>query len=214
MTTPFHENLAEMKRTAYHLEQRDDWALDSEKYRASFERFMAGRAPDADPDGEFWSGWTSMLREAVARGVEFRRLRIVSEPLSDYIRWEHAITGANVAAGEQVRWLPRAKCVDLAVVPVDFWVFDSEAVLFGHFSGDDESTGHKLRTEPEIAKLVTECFEAGLVPRHPARPLHPGVGRRCQPNRQRHHPTVRGRHQGMVRGLRCRAGDPRPDRFP
>ncbi|MGH3826932.1 MAG: DUF6879 family protein [Pseudonocardiaceae bacterium] len=160
MTTPFHENLAKAKRTAYHLEQRDGWALDSAKYRASFEAFMVGQAPDADADGEFWSGWTSTVREAVARGVEFRRLRIVSEPLSDYTRWEHAMTAANVAAGEQVRWLPRSQCVDLAVVPVDFWVFDSDSVLFGHFSGDGDSTGHELRTDPEIVKLAAECFEA------------------------------------------------------
>jgi len=160
VTTPFHDGLAKASHTAYHLEQRDGWALDSEKYRASFEGFMAGQTPDLDADSEFWSSWTSTVRAAIARGVEFRRLRIVSEPLSDYIRWEHAITAANVGAGEQVRWLPRSNCVDLAVVPVDFWIFDSEAVLFGHFSGDGESSGYELRTEPRIAKLAAECFAA------------------------------------------------------
>lgn len=39
-------------------------------------------------------------------------------------------------------------------------VQSGSAVLFGHFSGDGESTGHELRTEPEIAKLAAECFEA------------------------------------------------------
>lgn len=92
--------------------------------------------------------------------MEVRRLRIVSEPLTDYIRWEHSITSANVAAGELVRWLPRSACVDLLVVPVDFWVFDSTSVLFGHFSGNGDVVRHELRIEPDIAKLATECFEA------------------------------------------------------
>jgi hypothetical protein len=145
--------------TAFHLEQRDVYALGAGQ-SASFEAFLAGDAPDVDPDGPFWGGWVKAVREAANRGVEFRRLRIVSEPLSDYIRWEHAITVVNVAAGEQVRWLPRASCVDLTIVPVDFWVVDGTSVLFGHFSGDGESTGHEMRTEPDIARITTGTFEA------------------------------------------------------
>ena len=160
MTEPFHDALADARHTAYHLEQRDVWILDSEEYRSSFDEFTAGRGADVDPDSELWREWSSTVRAATARGIEFRRLRIVSEPLTDYIRWEHAITSANVAVGEQVRWLPRSMCIDLLVVPVDFWVFDSASVLFGHFSGDGAVVRHELRTEPEIAKLTEDCFEA------------------------------------------------------
>jgi len=40
------------------------------------------------------------------RGVQIRRVRIVSEPVTDYIMFEHATTGSNVAAREDVCWLP------------------------------------------------------------------------------------------------------------
>ena len=53
------------------------------------------------------------VSEAVARGVEFCRARVVSEPVSDCIRYEHSCTFQNIAAGEAVRWLPRRLASDL-----------------------------------------------------------------------------------------------------
>ena len=69
-------------------------------------------------------------------GGMVRRARVVSEPLTEYVRWEHDYAVTNIAAGEDVRWLPRRQAKDLAVPAVDFWVFDGELVLFHHFSGD------------------------------------------------------------------------------
>ncbi|MFD3613332.1 DUF6879 family protein [Streptomyces atroolivaceus] len=43
------------------------------------------------------------MERTVARGVKVCRARTVSEPGIDYIRFEHAITDANLCAGEQVR---------------------------------------------------------------------------------------------------------------
>ncbi len=56
------------------------------------------------------------------RGVIIRRTRIVSEPVSEYIRWEHEITSANAEAGEDVRWLPPRRASDLLLPGNDFWV--------------------------------------------------------------------------------------------
>ena len=148
--------LSTVNRTAFHLEQRDVWQRFTDADRASYDGFVATGAADSG----FLDEWCSLVREAVARGVEFRRLRIVSEPVTDYIRWEHAMTPANLAAGEQVRWLPRSQCTDLLVVPVDFWVFDSRLVRFGLFSGDGGVVGHEVRDEPGVSKLVADCFEA------------------------------------------------------
>jgi len=44
---------------------------------------------------------------------------VVSEPVSDYIRWEHSISEGNVDAGEDVRWLPRSAMFDLMVPGAD-----------------------------------------------------------------------------------------------
>ena len=63
-----------------------------------------------------------------SRGVTIRRVRVVSEPLSDYLRWEHACTAVNIEAGEEIRWLSRTKAADLMLPGADCWVFDHRVV--------------------------------------------------------------------------------------
>lgn len=89
-----------------------------------------------------------------------RRARIVSEPVTEYIRYEHDLTFANVAAGELVRWLPRRKAADIALPGTDLWMFDSSSVLFTYFSGDGEVVDREWRTEPAVLELVSSAFEA------------------------------------------------------
>src|SRR5216683_1398383 len=90
-----------------------------------------------------------------------RRARIISEPASHYIRFEYEVTpAANLAAGEHVRWLPRAKASDLALPGNDFWLFDGTSVLFNYFSGDGAQAGTELQDEPAVVKLCTSAFEA------------------------------------------------------
>lgn len=48
----------------------------------------------------------AVVDETSGRGVVMRRLRVVSEPVRDYVRYEYDGTFTNVAAGEDVRWLP------------------------------------------------------------------------------------------------------------
>jgi len=158
VTTPIREILARATVSAYHLEQRDTYAL-AEIHRASYDAFSTfGEAADI----EFMSGWTQTVRAAAARGVDFRRLRIVSEPVSEYIRWEHATTRANIDAGESVRWLSRRTCPDVAVVPFDFWVVDGATVVVNHFAGDGSwpEPSAEIRTDEHLVRLVVESFEA------------------------------------------------------
>src|SRR5262245_37317711 len=82
--------------------------------------------------------WLDLVREVTARGVQVRRTRIISEPASEYIRFEHATTDSNVTAGEQVRWLPRRRASDLALPGNDCWIVDGTTVLINHFTGDGE----------------------------------------------------------------------------
>ena len=153
----FSQALAGARKTAFHLEQRDAYAL-ADIHQRSYDSFTGSGIVD----DEFMADWSDTVRGAVARGVEVRRLRIVSEPVSDYIRWEHAVTAANIAAGESVRWLSRRTCPDVAVVPFDFWVFDSTTVLVNHFAGDGSwpEPSAEIRMEPALVKLVAESFES------------------------------------------------------
>ena len=90
-----------------------------------------------------------------------RRARIVSEPVSTYTRYLHAMTSVNVGAGEQVRWLPRRDAAGIALPGLDFWVFDGHRVLFNHFTGDGDWADPRLSyTEaPAVAQLCASAFE-------------------------------------------------------
>jgi hypothetical protein len=152
--TTFAELFAATRESAVHLEMRDGYMLDDPSFLAWLED---GRIVD-DPESQ---QWRALVRETVDRGVSVRRARIVSEPLSDYIRFEHAVTaGHNIAAGEEVRWLPRRLATNLALPGNDFWLFDGRTLLVNHFSGNSDWTGMELDPDPSAVKLCTEAFEA------------------------------------------------------
>ncbi len=115
---------------------------------------------DTDPASGYWAPWVDLISGAVARGVMVRRARIISEPVSDYIRYEHASTDVNVHAGEQVRWLPRRLASDVALPGNDFWLFDDRVIRWGYFSGDGALAGHEISDDPTAAKLCAQSFEA------------------------------------------------------
>ena len=105
--------------------------------------------------------WYELVRTHVARGVRFRRARIVSEPVSDFIRFEYEATaGLNVAAGEDVRWLPRRRASDLCLPGNDFWLFDGRLVKFHHFSGDGDIVEDEMVSDPAVAAMCSQAFES------------------------------------------------------
>ncbi|GAA2793466.1 hypothetical protein RMN57_20605 [Kitasatospora sp. CM 4170] len=145
------------QRTAVHLEMRDTYGVADEA--EEFNEFRHSGKVDLDPESEGWAGWVPLVRETVGRGVVMRRARIVSEPVTDYIRWEHALTPVNVAAGEQVRWLPRRLASDIALPGNDLWLIDDRLVLFHWFTGDGDWAGHEYTEDPATVKLVSAAFE-------------------------------------------------------
>lgn len=148
---PFSELIASTTRTAVHLEARDSYTPDDPAFLA-----WKARRPAPAPAGP---AWYELVREHIARGVEFRRARIVSEPLADYIRFEYETAHWNVDAGEQVRWLPRNTAPGLLVPLADFWVFDDRLVRFGFFAGDGEFLAHELCDHPEVVRACADSFE-------------------------------------------------------
>jgi hypothetical protein len=148
---PFSELIAATTRTAAHLETRDGYMPED----PAFLNWRAGKLVSA-PAG---AAWYDLVREHSARGVEFRRARIVSEPLAAYIRFEYESTPFNVAAGEQIRWLPRHTAPGLLVPLADFWLFDDRLVRFGFFAGDGTFLRHDLCDDPEVFRSCAQVFE-------------------------------------------------------
>lgn len=144
-------------QSAYHLEMRDTYAVREEL--ADIAQWRAGHWGPRE-DAESKAGWLALMRATVARGVTVRRTRIVSEPVTEYIRFEYEGTPQNIEAGEQVRWLPRARASGLALPGNDCWVFDGTTVLFNHFTGDGGWVGNELTTDPHVAALCAKAFDA------------------------------------------------------
>jgi hypothetical protein len=101
------------------------------------------------------------VADAVDRGVLIRRTRIVSEPLSEYMRFEYGVTFTNVAAGEEIRWLPRRRASGLALPGNDCWIFDGSLVLWNHFTGEGDVSpdGRELTDDMQMVKLCGSAFE-------------------------------------------------------
>ncbi|MFK4112373.1 DUF6879 family protein [Streptomyces sp. NPDC002176] len=150
----FKELFRDCRRTAVHLEMRDAYM----KADPAFTDWQAG--VDLDP-AERWADWHAIVTSATERGVRVRRARIVSTPVSEYVRFEHAVTdGLNIAAGEEVRWLSRRMATDISLPGNDFWLFDSRLVVVNHFDGEGETMDMEAIEEPELAKLCGAAFEA------------------------------------------------------
>ncbi|MFJ2478437.1 DUF6879 family protein [Streptomyces sp. NPDC087659] len=151
----FEDLLDSAQSHALHLELRDVYAVGEE--REVYDAFLRDGSVPAD-DSAYWSGWLPLVERTVARGVTVRRARIVSEPVTDYIRFEHAITDANLRAGEQVRWLPRRRASTLALPGNDFWLIDDRLVRWNLFSGDGQALEPDHTDDPHAVKLCAEAF--------------------------------------------------------
>lgn len=155
-TSTVDDLLRMCRRSALHLEMRDGYMLDDPMLHA----WRSGHRDDPEDRASWWSPWHELMAEAVGRGVSVRRARIVSEPISEYIRYEYDVTFANVAVGEDVRWLPRRQATSLALPGNDFWLFDEETLLVNHFSGEGDWLDVEQVSDPDVVKLCLSAFEA------------------------------------------------------
>lgn len=141
------------KHSIVHLETRDAYGTVTELPRMA--KWAAG-----EPDDLLWlRGWCDTVREHTAAGRTVRRARVVSEPLSDYQRWSHSIAHPMVAAGEDIRWVPRRLVSSIGIPGNDFYLLDDELVIFLHYAGSGTSTGMTTSTDPADAKLCRTAFE-------------------------------------------------------
>ena len=128
------------RRTAFRLETRDDYreAEEAEPLRC----FLAGR-----PDYSWNDDWAELIARRSAEGARMRRVRIVSEPHTDYTRFLLDLARVNVAAGEDIRYLPRRSAERLGLPSEDFWLIDGETVAVLSFREDGAFRGAEIRTD-------------------------------------------------------------------
>ncbi|MER7310134.1 DUF6879 family protein [Streptomyces halstedii] len=154
----FADLFRSVERSAVHLEMRDVYAIDDED--EGFAAWRRGHRLDPDDRASWWRPWLDLMEEVTSKGVRVRRARIVGEPPSEYIRYEHSFSFTNIAAGEEIRWLPRRLASGLALPGNDFWLFDGKLVQFNVFDGEGRWI-HTDQTEDQgVAGLCSDAFEA------------------------------------------------------
>ena len=137
-----------------HLETRDVYGTEIEL--THWAMWLRG-----EPDDFAWlDWWLEMVRGHRAAGRSCRRLRVVSEPLSDYQRWTMSHVSTFIEAGEQIRYVPRPRLTEVCLPGSgDFYVFDEQTVLFLHYAGNGTNASFELTDDPLVARVCTAAFE-------------------------------------------------------
>ena len=151
----FNRLFLDFRHTSYRLEtlQRYDVPYERDEYH----QFLAGLAQDTSEIMEWVDGTIS---RAVRAGKRMQRVHVVEEPLSDYLRWEHACTEVNITAGEDIRWLPRTKAADLMLPGADCFVFDHRVVRWNFQRGDGTNPRHyTFSSDPRTIRDIVAAFE-------------------------------------------------------
>jgi hypothetical protein len=123
------------RSTAFRLECLPAYAVTEDDESEAYRLWLAGEQP---PQKE--REWPRLVASAVAAGKSMQRVRLVTQPLSDYLRFEMDWGyPANVAAGEDIRILELGPGEVFPYVVDDFWLFDNETAVWldydeqGHF---------------------------------------------------------------------------------
>lgn len=140
----------EVEREAWHLEVRDWYGVadESDRLRA----FLAG-----EPAPYTETPWQALIRETTGRGVSVTRVRVVTVPLSDYQRWLLSVTGYNIDAGEDIRYVPRDRAG--AYPGDDAWLLDSSRVVFNLTNPDGSPAGLGVTEDPGIVDYYVSARE-------------------------------------------------------
>ena len=151
LITPDQRNelFGTFERDAFHLELRDEYGVPGED--GPFARWLRG-----EPDDYVWlEPWLARIRTATRSGRCVRRVRVVSEPTTAYIRWEHGVTPLTLEAGEDIRWLPRHQlpALEFPLDGSDWWLFDDRLLAVGRFGHDGRVLGSELVTDLEVVAL-------------------------------------------------------------
>jgi hypothetical protein len=145
----FDDLFRTLRHSAFHLEVEDTYHTPSESL--PFQKFLRGEADDF----AWHQPWLNLIQETTSSGRRVERIRIVSIPHVDYTRWGLSVAPLNIAAGEDIRWLPRDLLSGLDVTADDFWLLDDERVAFSVFTPDGTWSGGAETSDPLI---VDRCM--------------------------------------------------------
>lgn len=137
----FEALFAGFERTARRLEVRDRYDVESE--RPYLARWHDGMQEDRE-HVDSRRPWLDQVRRNVAHGRTYQRVRVVSDPLSEYVRYALRGTRQTVESGEDISYLDRKDADSLDLPDHDFWLFDGTLLVLMPFTSDDRPLGGLL----------------------------------------------------------------------
>ncbi|MFG1704463.1 DUF6879 family protein [Nonomuraea sp. M3C6] len=153
------ERRGELVRNTRHylkLELRDNYQIDHDlliAWRRGPSEVLTGPA----------LAWRDRVAHDLSEGRSWQRLRVVSEPLSEYHRFAYEFAGPGVDAGEQMRYLPRRLVSAIPLPGNDCFVLDDQTVMFNVLDGDNNRVDIQLTTDPDVVEFCRDAFEAAWV---------------------------------------------------
>lgn len=158
--------LIENARSVLKVELRDNYAVDREL-------FAAWQAGDSDAVARAAKASRNKVAARVAAGMSLRRVKVVSEPLSEYQRFAFDYSAHAVDVGEDIRWVPRRLVSTLLLPGNDCFVLDDEFVIFNVLDGANDRAEQQLYRDADVVKLCRDSFDAAWVVSIPRREYQP-----------------------------------------
>lgn len=123
----------------FRLETRDNYVAPGEQ--EELRAFLEGRPfPLADPATV---PWLANVQKRTKAGVRWRRVHVVQQPLTEYLKFEFYGYQENINAGEEIRIADRSSDEALQGLYEDFWLFDHDVVILMKY----DNSGRLIDTE-------------------------------------------------------------------
>lgn len=136
------------KETAFRLETLSSYGVASED--EELRGFLSTGELDIPDDDQ----WLRRVRGFRASGRWVGRVHALRQPLGDYLRYEFAVYGYTVRAGEDVRILDLDVHPDFGVPEHDFWLFDDAQVVRMDYDSHGRQLGRELLEDVDPAPYV------------------------------------------------------------
>lgn len=146
----FNNLFHRFKHEAFRLEVQPVYVLDYEQ--EAVDEFLRGE-PRPVNELDFYADWLRQIKAATDEGRQILRVRVLTDPPTDYQRWEVWAGRWNIEAGEQIRYLDRDAAAK-AGVPLtdDWWLFDRERLARMRFADDGTALGGYVVTDKKIVQ--------------------------------------------------------------
>jgi hypothetical protein len=125
-------------RTAFDAMRQEAWRLETlPVYRVPQEEGAIRRFLDGEPvTREATQPWFDRVKGYVDDGRSVGRVHVITQPLTNYLRFEFEHYRHNIQAGEAVRILDVTNRPNPLDGVQDFWMFDRSRIVLMHYESD------------------------------------------------------------------------------